>query len=76
MIKLMASGNLYNETLRSAMREPRPEPRESKAWLAWLLLGMMAGGSIMGTWDMYQERYRGAAMPQSCAPNHHGRPHK
>ncbi len=56
----MASGNLYNETLRSAMREPRPEPRESKAWLAWLLLGMMAGGSIMGTWDMYQERYREA----------------
>lgn len=40
-------------------------PRGSRAWVAWLLLGMMAGGSIMGTWDMYKERYRGAAMPQS-----------
>ena len=56
---------LYNETLRSAMCEPRTEPHESKAWLGWLLLGMMAGGAIMGTWDMYQERYRTPAASQS-----------
>lgn len=33
-------------------------PRESKAWLGWLLLGVMAGSSITGIAYEYQERYR------------------
>lgn len=52
----MASGNLYNETLRSAMCEPRTEPRESKAWLGWLVAGLIAGGGVVDVWHMYEER--------------------
>ncbi len=40
-------------------------PRESKAWAAWVLLGMVAGASLAGIAYEYKERYRGAAMPQS-----------
>lgn len=49
----MSQGNLYRESIASTIHE---SPRESKAWLGWLFLGMMFGGSCMGIWDMYQER--------------------
>ena len=62
----MASGNLYNETLRSAMREEAP--RESRAWAAWVLLGMIAGASLAGIAYEFKERYRGADVRMS--PTH------
>ena len=51
----MSQGNLYRESLATTMHE---SPRESKAWLGWLFLGMMAGGAMMGIWDIYQDRAR------------------
>ena len=64
----MASGNLYSETLRSAMHEARPVERESRAWAAWVLLGMVAGASLAGIAYEYKERYRGADVRMS--PTH------
>ncbi len=43
-------------------------PRESKAWVAWVLVGMMAGGAIVGIGYEYKERYRGADVRMS--PTH------
>lgn len=73
----MSQGTLYESSPASVTNRPRDmriDPatvaqlrprRESKAWLAWMLLGMMAVGAIMGTWNMYQERYRTPAASQS-----------
>lgn len=52
-------------TARNVASTMHEAPRESKAWLGWLLLGVMAGGAIVGTWSMYQERYRTPAASQS-----------
>jgi hypothetical protein len=49
----MSQGNLYRTGIASTIHE---SPRESRAWLGWLFLGVMVGGSLMGLWDMYQER--------------------
>lgn len=49
----MSHGNLYRTGIASTITE---SPRESRAWLGWLFLGMMFGGACMGIWDMYQER--------------------
>ncbi len=43
-------------------------PRESKAWAAWVLLGMVAGASLAGIAYEYKERYRGADVRMS--PTH------
>jgi hypothetical protein len=49
----MSQDNLYRTAIASTIHE---SPRESRAWLGWLFLGMMFGGACMGIWDMYQER--------------------
>lgn len=36
-------------------------PRESKAWAAWVLLGMISGASLAGIAYEYKERLRGAS---------------
>jgi hypothetical protein len=43
-------------------------PRESKAWFAWMLLGMLVGASLAGIGYEYKERYRGADVRMS--PTH------
>jgi hypothetical protein len=49
----MSHGNLYRESIATTIHE---SPRESRAWLGWLFLGMIAGGSLMGIYGVYQER--------------------
>ncbi len=50
----------------SAMHEA---PRESRAWIGWLLLGVIAGGGVVDVWHMYEERLvrddRGVSQSQS-----------
>lgn len=31
-------------------------PRESKAWIGWLLAGLIVGGMVTDVWHMYEER--------------------
>jgi len=76
----MSRGQLYESSPASVTNRPRDlriDPatvaqlrprRESKAWVAWVLLGMMAGASLAGIAYELKERYRGADVRMS--PTH------
>lgn len=63
----MSQGTLYESpaSVTNRPRDMRIDPatvaqlrprRESKAWIGWLLVGLIVGGGVVDVWHMYQER--------------------